>query len=186
MSTKINKRIAGRARTLDRMRRSIMRRAVAVYVLAALAMTVRRASRGSAVEHLPPAPASYQSDQWAKILKRLKDKGLSRTLPARVTAQLGLTKGDETLTVLELAVDREGYQHGIYMSPWLGADRLFFIFAFRNPEKKWMGFAADAHLTLLSAATWNTGETPVTVPVTEAKSVFDNELAYWAVLAELF
>jgi hypothetical protein len=41
-------------------------------------------------------------------------------------------------------------------------------------------------LTLLSAATWNTGETPVTVPVTEAQSVFDNELAYWAVLAELF
>jgi hypothetical protein len=26
----------------------------------------------------------------------------------------------------------------------------------------------------------------VTVPVTEAQSVFDNELAYWAVLAELF
>jgi hypothetical protein len=170
------------------MRRSIMRRAVAVYVLAVLAMTSSPCEQGALALEKPAASTSVliNPDQWAKILKRLKDKGLSRTLPARVTAQLGVTKGDETLTVLELAVEREGYQHGIYMSPWLGADRLFFIFAFRNPEKKWMGFAADAHLTLLSAATWNTGETPATVPVTEAQSVFDNELAYWAVLAELF
>jgi hypothetical protein len=166
----------------------MMRRAAAVYVLAVLAMASSPCEQSALAVEKPAASTSVliNPDQWAKILKRLKDKGLSRTLPARVTAQLGLTKGDETLTVLELAVEREGYQHGIYMSPWLGADRLFFIFAFRNPEKKWMGFAADPHLTLLSAATWNTGETPVTVPVTEAQSVFDNELAYWAVLAELF
>jgi hypothetical protein len=165
------------------------RRWAAIFCALAAVAVVSSLSAGEAVAVEKPAANStglINADQWAKILNRLKDKGVSRTLPARVTAQLGLTKGDETLTVLELAVEREGYQHGIYMSPWLGADRLFFIFAFRNPDKKWMGFAADPHLTLLSAATWSTGETPVPISAADAQSVFDNELGYWAVLAELF
>jgi hypothetical protein len=159
--------------------------AAAILWLAALAFMLP----GGAFAVEKPAAnlsAPINSEQWAKILTRLKEKGISRTLPPRVTEQLGLTKGRESLSVLELAVEREGYQHGIYMSPWAGPDRLFFIFAFRTPEKKWMGFATDAHLALLSAATWNTGETPVPVPLSDAQPVFNNELGYWAVLAELF
>jgi hypothetical protein len=144
------------------------------------------ARRGLAVEKPGNTQAPITSEQWSKILARIRDKGIRRTLPQRVTAHLGLTKGNETLSVLELAVEREGYQHGIYVDPWLGPDHLYFIFAFRNPEKKWMGFVADPHLALTSAATWSSGGNPEPVPVAQAQSVFDNELAYWAVLADLF
>jgi len=132
------------------------------------------------------AQAPINEAQWAKILTRLKDKGITRTLPQRVTEHLGLTKGDETLTALELAVEREGFQHGIYVDPWRGASRLFILFVFRTPDKKWTGFVADPHLALLSAASWSTGGVPSPIPVAEAQPAFDNELTYWAVLSELF
>jgi len=142
----------------------------------------------SAAVEKPAATAStlLSQDEWAKILKQLKEKGISRTLPTRVTEELGLTKGAETLSVLELAVEREGYKHGIYMSPSLGQDRPFVIFVFGTPENRWMGFVTDLHLKLVAAATWNTGETPIRLPKEAAQSAFDNELGSWAVLAELF
>jgi len=152
-------------------------------------MTSSPCEQGARAVEKPASSTSVliNPDQWAKILKRLKDKGLSRTLPARVTAQLGLTKGDERLTVLELAVETRGLSaRPIYMSPWLGADRLFSFLRFEIRRRNGWVFAADAHLTLLSAATWNTGEHLRRFRSPRRKSVFDNELAYWAVLAELF
>jgi hypothetical protein len=106
-----------------------------------------------------------------------------RTLPFKVAEHLGLTKGSETLTVHELAVERDGYQHGIYKSVDPGDDRI--ILAFRTPEKRWTAFVTDTRFRLLSAIVWNAGESPVPWPNDQALPAFKNEMGYWSVLAEL-
>jgi hypothetical protein len=127
--------------------------------------------------------AILNKEQWAKIVRRMDVEGRTRTLPFKVAEHLGLTRGSETLTVSELAVEREGYQHGIYKSVDPKDDRV--ILAFRTPEKRWTAFVTDTRFKLISAIVWNAGETPVAWPNGEALPAFRNELGYWAVLAEL-
>jgi len=129
-------------------------------------------------------PAPLGTDQWTKIEKQLDSGGKTRTLPLNVTQTLGLSKGNEALTVRELAFEREGYQHGLYRSLVPGDDSI--ILAFRTPDKRWMVFLTDARLVLRTAAVWNAGEPPVQWPTDQALPVFTNELGYWAALAELF
>jgi hypothetical protein len=119
-----------------------------------------------------------------KILKRLEEAGKARTIPAKVTAALGATKGDETLDVREIAFERAEYQHGFYKSLRAGDDR--FILAFRTPDKKWTAFLTNSRLRLAAAVSWNAGETPAPWKSAEADQAFENELAYWAILAETF
>jgi hypothetical protein len=137
-----------------------------------------------------PASLAAQNDaailsktQWAKIVKRMDQSGQVRTLPFKVAEHLGLTKGSETLTVHELAVERDGYQHGIYKSVDPGDDRI--ILAFRTPEKRWTAFVTDTRFGLLSAIVWNAGESPIPWPNDQALPAFKNEMGYWSVLAEL-
>jgi hypothetical protein len=122
-------------------------------------------------------------EQWAKIVKAMEMNGAHRVLPFKVADHLGLTKGTETLTVRELAFEREGYQHGIYRSVDPADQRI--IMAFRTPEKRWTAFVADAKFRLISAIVWNAGETPVPWSNREALPAFRNELGYWSVVAEL-
>jgi hypothetical protein len=132
----------------------------------------------------PKADAAVLSkEQWAKIVQRMDQDGRVRTLPFKVAEHLGLTKGSETLTVHELAVEREGYQHGIYRSVDPADVRI--ILAFRTPEKRWTAFVTDTRFKLISAIVWNAGETPVVWLNEEALPAFRNELGYWSVLAEL-
>ena len=107
----------------------------------------------------------------------------TRILPFKVADHLGLTRGTETLSVRELAFEREGHQHGIYKSVAPGDDRI--ILAFRTPEKRWTAFVTDTQFRLASAIVWNAGETPVTWPNAEALPAFNNELTYWSVIADL-
>src|SRR5258707_1092660 len=60
------------------------------------------------------AAAPLSGEQWAKVLKQMDQNGKTRTLPFKVAEHLGLTKGTETLTVREIAFERDGFQHGIY------------------------------------------------------------------------
>ncbi|HEY2137098.1 MAG TPA: hypothetical protein VGH49_14495 [Xanthobacteraceae bacterium] len=127
--------------------------------------------------------AIMSKEQWAKIVKRMDETGQVRTLPFKVAEHLGLTNGSETLTVRELAIEREGYQHGIYMSVDPADTRI--ILAFRTPEKRWTAFVADSGFRLISAIVWNAGESPVAWPREEALPAFTNELGYWSVLADV-
>jgi hypothetical protein len=122
-------------------------------------------------------------EQLVKLLKRMDESGQTRILPFKVAEHLGLTKGSETLTVRELAFERDGYQHGIYKSVDPKDDRI--ILAFRTPEKRWTAFLTDARFRLISAIVWNAGEVPVPWANDQASPVFHNELGYWSVLAEL-
>ena len=128
--------------------------------------------------------APLDAGQLQKILKHLGEKGITRELPIKVTAQLGLTKGEETLTVREVAFERAGYQHGFYKSLKSRDDHL--LLAFRTPEKKWTAFLTNSKLKLIAAVSWNAGEMPEVWSGSEAEQAFANELAYWATLAELF
>jgi hypothetical protein len=157
------------------------RRAI-VIVAAALAMASAVAPFGLAAPK-DDAGAILSREQWAKIVKRMDANGQTRTLPFKVAEHLGLTKGSETLTVRELAVERDGYQHGIYRSVDTGDGRI--ILAFRTPEKRWTAFVTDARFRLISAIVWNAGETPVRWPNDQASPAFKNEIGYWSVLAEL-
>ena len=145
----------------------------AVVALSSAAMAAEKAETG--------APLAKQ--QWTKIEKRMDEKGDVRVLPFKVADHLGLTKGTETLTVHELAFEREGYQHGIYRSVDPADQRI--ILVFRTPEKKWTAFVTDTRFQLLAAIVWNAGETPVAWPNADAMPAFRNELGYWSVLADL-
>lgn len=137
----------------------------------------------AAVAAQPADAVTLSKEQWAKVAKRMEEGGLVRFLPPKVAEHLGLTKGNETLAVRELAFEREGYQHGIYraMDPKDGR----IILAFRTPEKKWTAFLTDARFQLISAIVWNAGEVPVRWPNDQALAAFKNEIGYWSVLAEL-
>jgi hypothetical protein len=124
------------------------------------------------------------NEQWAKIAKRMAEAGTTRDLPFKVAESLGLTRGAEVLTVRELALERQGYQHGIYHSLDPKDDRI--ILAFRTPEKRWTAFLTDTRFRLVRAIVWNAGETPQRWPDDEALPAFNNELGYWSVIAELF
>jgi hypothetical protein len=119
-----------------------------------------------------------------KILKRLDEAGRTRAIPAKVTAALGATKGDETLEVREIAFERADYEHGFYRSLRGGDDRI--ILAFRTPDKKWSAFLTNSRLRLIAATSWNAGEAPTPWKGAEAAQAFANELAYWAILADTF
>jgi hypothetical protein len=151
-------------------------------LVVATAMALSAVSASLAAQKADTA-AILNKEQWAKIIRRMEEEGRTRTLPFKVAEHLGLTKGSETLTVSELAVEREGYQHGIYKSVDPKEDRI--ILAFRTPEKRWTAFVTDTRFRLISAIVWNAGETPVAWSNDEALPAFRNELGYWAVLAEL-
>jgi hypothetical protein len=155
------------------------RRAI-VFLAAAIALWV---IPGGLAAQKDDAGALLSKELWAKIVKRMEANGQIRTLPFKVAEHLGLTKGSETLTVRELAVERDGYQHGIYKSVDPGDGRI--ILAFRTPEKRWTAFATDTRFRLISAIVWNAGETPVPWPNDQASPAFKNEIGYWSVLAEL-
>ena len=158
----------------------------AARLLAAVALAAAAAlSVPSAGRDVPKsaAVAPLSGEQWAKILKQMDQNGKTRTLPFKVAEHLGLTKGTESLTVRELAFEREGYQHGIYKSVDPKDERI--ILAFRTPEKRWTAFVTDIRFRLIGAIVWNAGETPVPWPNDQALPVFNNELGYWSVLAEL-
>jgi hypothetical protein len=128
--------------------------------------------------------ATLGDEQLRKILKRLDEAGRTRAIPAKVTAALGATKGDETLEVREIAFERGAYEHGFYKSTKAGDDRI--ILAFRTPEKRWTAFLTNSRLRFIAAASWNAGEAPTPWEGAEANQAFVNELAYWAILAETF
>ena len=170
-------------RIMDRTTTPFLRAARALLIVAAVVATaLPTVSAGTAAQEADAA-ATLSKEQWEKIVKRMEAGGLVRTLPFKVAEHLGLTKGAETLTVRELAFEREGYQHGIYRNIDPKDGRI--IFAFRTPEKKWTAFLADARFRLISAIVWNAGEAPVDWPKDEALPAFKNEIGYWSVLAEL-
>lgn len=138
---------------------------------------------GAAAAPKADTGAILGADQWAKIVKTMDANGKTRTLPFKVADYLGLTKGTETLTVRELAFERDGYQHGIYRSVDPADQRV--ILVFRTPEKRWTAFVADSKFKLIAAIVWSAGETPVPWSQAEALPAFNNELGYWSVLAEL-
>lgn len=168
-----------RAMTCSPLRHAV-RLFVAVAIAAAAALSTP--STGGA-EPKTAVAAPLTGEQWGKILKRMDENGKTRTLPFKVAEYLGLNKGTETLTVRELAFERDGYQHGIYKNVDPKDDRI--ILAFRTPEKRWTAFVTDTRFRLIGAIVWNAGETPVPWPNDQASPVFNNELGYWSVLAEL-
>jgi hypothetical protein len=163
-------------------RRTALAGALAFALVAAVAgaATPCRAQAAKAEK----AGAILDGEQLRKILKRLDEAGRTRSIPVKVTAALGATKGDETLDVREIAFERAEYEHGFYKSLKAGDDRI--ILAFRTPEKKWTAFLTGSRLKLLAAVSWNAGETPTRWEGAEAAQAFENELAYWAILAETF
>jgi hypothetical protein len=157
---------------------------------APLAFALVAAVAGAATPCLAQASKAAKADrvldgqQLRKILKRLDEGGRTRPLPAKVTAALGATKGDETLDVREIAFERAEHEHGFYKSLKPGDDRI--ILAFRTPEKRWTAFLTNSRLKLVAAVSWNAGETPTPWQGAEAARAFENELAYWAILADTF
>jgi hypothetical protein len=131
----------------------------------------------------PPDAPALDAEHLQKILKRLQETGRTRPIPSKVSEGLGATHGDQVLNVREIAFERAGYQHGFYRSID-GADR--FILAFRTPDKKWTAFLTDTRLKLISAVAWDAGEKPVRWTGPEANQAFENELAYWATIADIF
>jgi hypothetical protein len=160
---------------------NLPRRALAIRIvgIAASVLVVAGSRAAPKAESAGLTPA-----QWAKIVKRMDAGGDTRVLPFKVAEHLGLTKGTEILTVHELAFEREGYQHGIYRNVDPKDDRV--ILAFRTPEKRWTAFLTNTRFKLVSAIVWNAGSDPLPWPDNEALPAFNNELAYWSVLADLF
>jgi hypothetical protein len=157
--------------------------ATVVAIFASAVATVLPLATSGTAAPKADAGATLSKEQWDKILKAMNANGQTRILPFKVADYLGLTRGSETLTVHELAFEREGYQHGIYKSVDPGDDRV--ILVFRTPEKRWTAFVAGTGFKLVSAIVWNAGETPVPWPNDAALPAFKNELMYWSVVAEL-
>jgi hypothetical protein len=155
----------------------------ALRVIAILAIALSMLAVATAASKSEGGPP-LSNEQWAKIARRLAETGTTRDLPFKVAESLGLTKGAEVLTVRELALERQGYQHGLYRSVDPKDDRI--ILAFRTPEKRWTAFLTDTRFRLVRAIVWNAGETPQRWPDDEALPAFNNELGYWSVIAELF
>jgi hypothetical protein len=130
------------------------------------------------------ARPALNGEQLRKILKQLEQAGRTRAIPSKVTAALGITKGEETLDVREIAFEHAEFQHGFYKSLKADDDRI--ILAFRTPDKQWTAFLTNSRFQLIAAVNWNAGETPVPSQGAEANQAFENELAYWAVLADTF
>jgi hypothetical protein len=157
--------------------------AMAAAIFAGVVVTALSLATIGAAAPKADAGATLSAEQWGKIVKAMNANGQTRILPFKVADHLGLTRGSETLTVRELAFEREGYQHGIYTSVAPGDDRV--ILVFRTPEKRWTAFVASAGFKLVTAIVWNAGETPVPWPNDEALPAFKNELTYWSVVADL-
>jgi hypothetical protein len=119
----------------------------------------------------------------AKILKRADETGRTRSLPSKLTEPLGASSGDETLSVQELVFEHDEYQHGFYRIMKPGDDRI--ILVLRTPEKDWVAFLADARFKLISSVGWHSGQIPMKTNVVDTRPLFNNEVAYWAALAEI-
>lgn len=136
-----------------------------------------------------PQPA-LSAPEIATILKRMKEIGRTRSMPAKITEPLGASHHDETLTAGELVFEHDDYQHGFYKILAPGGDILTrgddrFILVLRTPQRHWMAFLANARLELVSAVQWQAGGNPEPAAISETRSLFDNEIAYWAALAEI-
>jgi hypothetical protein len=151
--------------------------------VAALVLLTAVPGRGGSLRAQGSGPILDDS-HLRRMFKRLGEAGRTREIPAKVTAALGVTTGDETLQVREIAFERAGNEHGFYKSLRPGDDHI--ILAFRTPDKKWTAFLTSSRLQLIAAASWNAGEAPTPWKGAEPAQAFMNELAYWAILAETF
>ena len=122
------------------------RRTLLAVIAAITLLSVAMGASGSCLAQ--GSGAILDDSHLRKIFKRLDEAGRTREVPAKVTAALGVTQGDETLQVREVAFERAEYEHGFYKSLRPGDDRI--ILAFRTPEKKWTAFLTNSRLRLLT------------------------------------
>ena len=118
--------------------------------------------------------------QFMEILVDMGVNGTSTILPARVTRGLGLTHGDETLTVkLDSFRDDAGTYHFIGK---LENDAGYIVSVSDSQTAR--DFHLDKDRVLISAISITGSNGVAVLPGREAQKILDAEWEYWAGMAE--
>jgi hypothetical protein len=104
--------------------------------------------------------------------------GHEAALSPRVTAALGITRGDEVLTVHQLVVDEPPLRHAYNPLPDGGV-----MLIFRDGIKP-SSYRLDANLKLVAAISKTGKDDPIVIPIPDAERTVQTELAYWAAIAD--
>lgn len=120
------------------------------------------------------------ADQVTVLSKLLNKYGKRQVLAKRVTDALGMTKGDERATVLELVAENGPVMHAYIPLP----DGGLFL-GLMDAGNKYYDYRLDVSLTLVAAVSTSPGQPAVAIPMADAERDVRTQLAYWAHLSDI-
>ena len=124
-----------------------------------------------------PEPILTAAQQKA-LVTLMATYGHDIALNSGITAALGITKGNDVLTLRQLGVNAHPFGH-IYIPLPDGGFMLIF-----NNRVAPASYRLDANLKLIAAVSKNGNEAPVVIPVPDAERSVHTELTFWADVAD--
>jgi hypothetical protein len=117
------------------------------------------------------------ADRQRKLMALRETHGHDVALGSRVTAALGISKGDEVLTLRQLTFGKHPIFHSYIPLPDGGV-----MLVFVDAAAAW-SYRLNARLMLIAAVSAN-GGAPIVIPTPDAERNVQTELAFWAALAD--
>jgi hypothetical protein len=119
------------------------------------------------------------ADQQKKIAALLATYGKDVALRSAVTAALGVSKGDEVLTLRQLTATETTHLLHAYI-PLPSGGVLIGLF----DQATYWNYRLDEHLKLIAAVSKQVGQPPVVIPMSDAQDKIQIELSYWTAVAD--
>ena len=124
------------------------------------------------------AEPTLTAAQQKKLATLMATYGLDSALSQRVTAALGLSKGDEVLTLRQLTSKADPNLHSYIPLPDGGV-----LLIFVDSTAAW-DYRLDTNLKLVAAVSAVSGRPLVVIPISDAERNVQVELEYWAAVAD--
>ena len=131
---------------------------------------------------VPTTKILLTEKQQQKLAALLLSQGDTVPLRTTVTTALGLTREGEVLTLRQLmTTDGKKLDHVYIRCPDGGLILAFF------PNGAWCcSYRFNSNLKLVAAVSKRKGVAPVVIPLSEAEAESQNQLSYWASIADEF
>jgi hypothetical protein len=158
----------------------VVQNAMRLVAAASVLLVVSAAPQSTPVTGTASNPKSILTDDRQKKLKELLvTHGHDIALGQSVTAALGISKGNEVLTLRQLTADKHPILHSYIPLSDGGV-----LFVFVDFEAAW-SYRLDADLKLIAAVKARGANNPViSIPMPDAERNVEVELKFWAALAD--
>ena len=135
-------------------------------------------SQSASAEPTSAGKPILSADQQKKLLALMAAHGQDEPLDPAGTAALGISKGNEVLTLRQLGVNTPLGVHGYIPLPDGGLMLGF------SDETASSNYRLDANLRLIAAISMSTKQAPIAIPMPDAERNVQTELTFWAALAD--